>query len=356
MNRGPKVAGIVAGAAAGVLAAGVAAGIAAERYAVGRLRLGPDPEAREPFGRLRGRPLTVLADDGVPLHVEIDGDDDADVTVVFCHGYGLRSDCWHYQRRYLRHLGRLVFWDQRSHGRSGRSPAEHCTIEQLGRDLHAVLNAAVPRGPVVLMGHSMGGMTIMSLAERQPELFGDRVVGVGFVASAADPVSVVARNLPVKLDRFTESVVGVLGKQVTFVEGARRLGSDIGYLLVRRYAFGSRRVSPSVAAFQERMVNSTPMDVLSAFYPVFAAHDLRDALPVIDRVETLVVVGEDDRLTPVFHADTIVEALPGAEYVIVPGTGHMVMLEDPGVVNEAIGQLVDRSMVAARANGSGKSA
>ncbi|MGH3096850.1 MAG: alpha/beta fold hydrolase [Streptosporangiales bacterium] len=343
MTGGRRAAGI-AGAAAGVVAAGAAAGIAARRYAVGRLRIGPDPEAREPFGKLRGRSLTVLADDGVPLNVEIDGDDDAPVTLLFCHGYGLSADSWHYQRRYLRHLGRLVFYDQRSHGRSGRSDLDRCTIDQLGKDLHAVLRAAVPQGPVVLVGHSMGGMTIMALAEQHPELFGEQVRGVGLIATAADPVSIVRKGLGHRFDRATTAAVGAFGKQVALVEGARRLGSDVAYLIVRRYSFGSAGVSPSVMGFQERMVGATPIDVIAAFYPTFTTHDKRQALEVLDRVETLVLGGDEDRLTPVEHSEEMVRRLSGAEYVLVPQRGHMVMLEEPGLVNEALGQLVDRAM------------
>ena len=89
------------GLAVGAAAAGVGAVIAAEKIAVGRLRLRPDPAADEPLGQLRGRPLTVLADDGVPLHAEVAGPDDAAVTIVFTHGYTLTQDCWHYQRQGL---------------------------------------------------------------------------------------------------------------------------------------------------------------------------------------------------------------------------------------------------------------
>ena len=108
------------GLAVGAAAAGVGAVIAAEKIAVGRLRLRPDPAADEPLGQLRGRPLTVLADDGVPLHAEVAGPDDAPVTIVFTHGYTLTQDCWHYQRQGLEETARLVFWDQRGHGRSPR--------------------------------------------------------------------------------------------------------------------------------------------------------------------------------------------------------------------------------------------
>ena len=115
------------------------------------------------------------------LHVEVDGDLDAPVTVVFVHGFTLSMDSFHFQRRELGDAARLVFYDQRSHGSSGRSEPEHCTIDQLGQDLYAVLQAVASNGPVVLVGHSMGGMTILALADQHPELFGDRVVGVALL-------------------------------------------------------------------------------------------------------------------------------------------------------------------------------
>ena len=72
----------VAGVATGVIAAGAGVVLAAEKIAVGRQRMRPDPEAGEPLGELRGQPLTVLAGDGAALHAEIDGPDDAPVTVM----------------------------------------------------------------------------------------------------------------------------------------------------------------------------------------------------------------------------------------------------------------------------------
>ena len=185
-------AAVVAGAA-GVVVAGAAVGLAAERYAVGRSFRGDDPEADEPFGEIRGTVVPVTATDGVALHVEVDGPKPSarkapPVTVVFCHGLALNQDRWHYQRRDLADLAedgtRLVFWDQRGHGRSDRGTAEHATIDQLGRDLRSVLTATAPKGPVVLVGHSMGGMTIMALADQEPELFGDRVIAVALISTS----------------------------------------------------------------------------------------------------------------------------------------------------------------------------
>jgi len=115
---------------------------------------------------------------------------------VFVHGYALNLDCWHFQRASLRVDHRLVLYDQRSHGRSGRSRAEHCTIDQLGRDLKAVIDAAAPEGPLVLVGHSMGGMTIMEFADQYPALMRDRVAAVAFVGTSSGKLGEVSFGLP----------------------------------------------------------------------------------------------------------------------------------------------------------------
>src|SRR5215469_14344736 len=179
-----------AGIAAGVAAAAVGAVIAAEKIAVGRIRLRTDPAADEPFGQVRGRPVEVMADDGVLLYAEVSGPDDAPVTVVFCHGYSLNQDVWHYQRLALAEETRLVLYDQRGHGRSGRGDPDRASIDQLGTDLAAVLDALAPGdAPVVLVGHSMGGMTIMALADQRPALFGSKVAGVVLISTASHHVT-----------------------------------------------------------------------------------------------------------------------------------------------------------------------
>src|SRR5260370_42551789 len=143
-----------AGAAGGVgggSGAGAGAVVAVERIGMSGVRNRLAKQDGEPFGTLRGRELTVLAEDGVALHVEINGPDTAPITVIFSHGYTLNQDCWHFQRRDLSDH-RLVFWDQRGHVRSGRAAEGSGSIGQLGADLKAVIDATVPGpGPVVLV-------------------------------------------------------------------------------------------------------------------------------------------------------------------------------------------------------------
>jgi pimeloyl-ACP methyl ester carboxylesterase len=339
------------GAVAGVLAVGAAAGLAAERYAVGRSRLRPDPDAREPFFALAAdRTRRVVANDGVPLHVEEVGPEDSKgPTVVFLHGYTQELAVWHYQRQAFAadNPGRLVFYDHRSHGRSGRSHAGRSTIDQLGSDLYAVLQSCVPRGPVVLVGHSMGGMTIMALADQHPELFGPRVTAVALLSTSTGKLAEAAFGLPAAVVPVTNRVLpfltrGMRNRPEVFERG-RRLGTDLAFLVSRSWAFGTKDVSPSLVEFVERMTANTPVDVIAEFYDTFTDHDKLAALDVLDRVETLILVGSKDKLTPLSHSQLMAQALPSAQLVVVEGAGHMVQLERAPLVTLHLRALLRRA-------------
>ncbi|HEX4815740.1 MAG TPA: alpha/beta hydrolase [Nonomuraea sp.] len=336
----------IAGALVGAASAGVAAAALAKRYAVGRIRLRPDAEASEPFGELRGREHTLITSDGVALHVELDGPDDAPLTIVFCHGYCLSLESWHYQRKDLRENHRLVLWDQRSHGRSQRARPDDSTIDRLGDDLAEVIAEFVP-GPCVLVGHSMGGMTIMALADRHPGLFGDKIRAVSLIATSAGKLAEITLGLPAMLSkvvhRVAPSTVSMLGKRGALVDRTRHAGSDIAFLITRYMGFGdSRNVSPTVVDFAESMIRATPTEVVADFYPALMNHDKLSALHVLDPVPTAIMVGDRDWLTPPDHSKAIAAALPKAQLTEVPDTSHLIQLERPGAVNDALRDLVKR--------------
>lgn len=364
----------IAGAAIGVLAAGAAAGVAIERMTVGRgmrrkARLALDSTG--PYGTLRGTPGKAYADDGTELYYEVDETEPepgptpsprrrrlfgrkapAPVTVVFCHGYCLSQDSWHFQRAALRGVVRTVHWDQRSHGRSGRGAAQTrdrvpVTIDQLGRDLKAVLDAAVPDGPVVLVGHSMGGMTVMALAAQYPELIRDRVVATALVGTSSGRLGEVNFGLPLAgvnaVRRILPGVLKALGQQAELVEKGRRATADLFAGIIKRYSFAGRDVDPAVERFAERMIESTPIDVVAEFYPAFSDHDKTEALAHFRGMPVLVLAGVQDLVTPSEHSEAIADLLPEAELVLVPDAGHLVMLEHPEVVIDRLADLLARA-------------
>ncbi|HEY1916612.1 MAG TPA: alpha/beta hydrolase [Streptosporangiaceae bacterium] len=346
MARWRRITGI-AGLAAGGAAAGFGAVIAVERLAAQRLRLYPDPAEDEPLGELRGREFVVLAPDGVPLHVEVNGPDDAPVTIVFCHGYALHQDSWHYQRRDLASAARLVFWDQRGHGRSSRAAGQPVTVDTTGADLKAVIDAVAPaRGDrIVLVGHSMGGMTIMSLAGQHPEMFGGKVAGVVLIATTAGGLSGpdgLVPGLPAPVRTFLQKVapslltLASLGRQAELVERGRKASREVELVAARYLSFGDPQASMTLTEFVERMIREAPVGVIAEFYGALLGCDQRDVLPVLGKVPVTVVTGDKDRLIPPRLGEELAAEIPGARLAMVAGAGHALMLERPEVVNDVI--------------------
>lgn len=286
--------------------------------------------------------LVVVADDGVSLHVEIEGDPDAPVTVVLSHGFLLDSTSWLLQRAALKREVRVVSWDHRGHGRSGRGRPEHSSIDQTGRDLLAVLEQVVPEGPVVLVGHSMGGMTIMALAEQEPQLFGDRVVGAVLIATSAGPVPAALGRFGIGADvitmalrrglsllRFLPGPIGLRGRP------ARALRT----LLALSYAFASEVPRP-VRQSLMRMINATPIDVATEFFPHFAVNYRFAGLRALNRTKCVLLAAERDVITPPSASGLIARAMPSAEFIVVPGAGHAVMLERAEAVNACLATML----------------
>ncbi|GGV09911.1 lipase [Kitasatospora herbaricolor] len=414
-SAGVSRAGLI-GISVGVVAAGAAAGVAVERLTVGRAmrrRAREALDATASYGSLRGRPRTVAAPDGTELYVELDGSGwpgpvqvhpeeqkgprrgwfarrrgeagpvdrsglpgllagsgalvrassrrgfggsaapaGAPLTVVFCHGYCLSQDSWHFQRAALREGMRLVFWDQRSHGRSERSRSflagEPASIDQLGGDLKAVIDAVAPEGPLVLVGHSMGGMTVMALADRHPELFRERVAGVALVGTLASDWDSVTLGLPAfgakVFRRVAPGMMKLLGRQVELVEATRRFGADFAAVFYRRFSFGTQDVDPGVARFAEQLLDATPIDVVAEFYPAFGRHDKHAALAAMRGIPALVLAGTRDLLTPPAHSEAIARELPDAELLLVENAGHLVMLERPELVDRRLAALLQQAV------------
>ncbi|MGB6163527.1 MAG: alpha/beta hydrolase [Pseudonocardiaceae bacterium] len=303
------------------------------------------------------REYRVVADDGVELSVEeLDPADGGvpELTAVLVHGYTLDRRSWLFQRDGLAHSTapriRQVLYDHRSHGRSGRSPRRACTIEQLGRDLAAVIRATAPEegteGRVVLIGHSLGGMTIMALAEHNPELFVEQICGVAFLNTSAGDIG--RSGLPKPILSRRNPLMPVLallsrwGPSARAVERGRDICGSLLRRLTRKLTFGDEAVNPALVELMHLMIRATSFEVMTDFLATFGTHNRYAALAGLRYAKALVLGSDADRLIQYEHSEAIATLLPDVELVRVPGSGHMTMLEAPKIVNKHLLDLLSR--------------
>jgi pimeloyl-ACP methyl ester carboxylesterase len=323
-------------------------GASARRSMIGRARAREDPYADEDFERLYDdRSYVVTTPDGVPLAVREVGLVDAPVTVVFAHGFCLRMSAFHFQRmrlgeRWGPHV-RMVFYDHRGHGRSGDGAPETYTLIQLGKDLETVLQVVAPHGAIVLVGHSMGGMTVLSHARQYPEQYGRRIVGAALISSAAEgvtrsPLGEILKNPALEALRFTARSAPRL------MHRGRNVSRSLIGPILRAASYSDLQVSRSLDAFSQRMMNGTPIATLMGFLRALEVHDETAGLWTLLRIPTLIACGDHDLLTPDEYSRKMAASLPLSELVIVDGASHLALLDKPDAINDGLVRLVNRAI------------
>lgn len=303
------------------------------------------PTARpEPAEAERGDDSRFMTRDGTTLLVRDTGPADSGVTVLFVHGWTQDHTCWDVSVDALPAEVRVLRYDHRGHGGSDPALAGTRTLEQLADDLAELIADRVPEGQIVLVGHSMGGMTVMAMAERHPELVDSRVAGVAFVATSSG-----------NMHRISLGLKGALGRSVPRVEPIlrsllqrRKKGTLPGNPNVlspaaRWLVFGKKAKQAHVLATVRQSLAAHPASVGGYLDAIFA-HDRRVALGALRDKPTVVMVGDRDRLCPVEHARAIADELPATDFVLYPGAGHMLMYERTVEVNSRIVALVSKAV------------
>ncbi|MEU4321987.1 alpha/beta fold hydrolase [Nocardia fluminea] len=293
-------------------------------------------------------PGMVLADDGVSLATRTFGDDSAEFTVVFVHGFCNSMESFHFQRRDLaRQWGsrvRMVFFDQRGHGRSGSPSTDSCTVAQLGRDLATVVRECAPTGPVVLVGHSLGGMAVLAAAAQFPELFATRVRAVGLLSTAAAEVTSTGISQLIRhpaIDGFRLAV----RTAPALVQFSRSASKHVVTPILHVSSFHGP-VSPTLSRFTTMMIDRTPVGTIEKFLKAIELHDESAALPVLGELPVLILSGARDVVIPFGNSRALAEKLPGSEVVRVREGAHMPHLQFPEVSLAALDRLLARAGIA----------
>ena len=277
--------------------------------------------------------------DGLRLDVTTYGPDDAPVTVFLAHCWTLDQQDWHYQVRDLLaefgHGIRIVTWDHRGHGGSSPVTREGARIELLARDWGDLVDHLAPTGPLVLAGHSIGGMTMLALAEQRPDLF-DRVVGVALVATSSGDLGTVTLGLPDAGPLVRAQIPRLLAlRSMTLSRRARRRAPIVERLVMRTLLFGTPVRLADVALAVEGLISCRAATVVG-YYEDCLRHDRATALDQLAGIPTHVLVGSRDVLTPPSHARVLAERLPDAVLTVAPGAGHMLPLERDRLVSATL--------------------
>lgn len=224
--------------------------------------------------------------------------------VVFVHGAGGAQEQWRFQ---LRHLGPR--WNPLAVDLPGHGESQGSGYRTIGdyRDFVRDLLDALGIDRTVLVGHSMGGGIAQSFALAYP----DRLAALVLVGTGA--------RLRVHPDIFA---------------AVRRGDMTAAGQLISRWAYSQTALPATVAQGAEAFVRNRAT-VLEGDFLACDAFDVMGQIPAI-RVPTLVVCGEDDRMTPEKYARFLREGIPGAALTVIPRAGHMVMLESPGEFNRVL--------------------
>ncbi|MFI7061584.1 alpha/beta fold hydrolase [Kribbella sp. NPDC050124] len=302
----------------------------------------------------------VTTTDGLRLNVETTGPQDAPVTVLLVHGWTCSTRSWHNQVETLPQiLGedavRVVTYDHRGHGRSEAAPVGSTRIEQLADDLMTVLDTVVGDGPVVYAGHSMGGMTLMALADQRPELFGSRIKAAALVSTTSGQASSGALGIPKRFDTaaaaFAPRAVNLVGSRVerkarraARVAAAHRrraletAAARLQRPALRQMVFG-KKVDPAEVDLFLADLAVVPGPSYGGFFEAILQHDRGHALKVLDQLPVEIMHGTRDRLLPPRHANRMAAELPTARLWMYPGAGHMLMQERPRDVTHRLASL-----------------
>ena len=248
--------------------------------------------------------------------------------LLFVHGFSLDMTVWHEQWVDLSTDFRCVLMDQRGHGRSGAPAHGDLSLRAMGRDIAAVVDAVTRTAPALVIGHSLGGIAAIAMAEQRPELFGSRVSGLVLVGASTDDLLTGALGSLTGLLRRRSATLSSAMRRVDQVrKGVMASPGDVPAAVVRLTQFGPDAPShlvDHIVRLTQRATSEVWTDGLAELMDI----DLRHAVPRAN-VPALVVVGEYDRVTPPASAIELAGALPDARLVVMSGAGHMPMLERP---------------------------
>ena len=300
-------------------AAGIGAGLAAAgAYAAARRHRDDVLDMAELVLADDLEKVAVTVDDGVTIHGVAAG---SGQPIVLLHGVTLSVATWPYQIAALRKEFRVIALDARGHGLS-QHHGPVSGLDRMASDVAQVF-AQLDLRDAVMVGHSMGGMMTQQMCLDFPELARERVAGTILLSTAAAP----GQGVPFARPTTRRLRSGAPAGRVALPPG------EVGYALAR-LALGAK-ADPRFVAHTRNMTSGTSAHTISHVLPHVIGFDVRSRLKDYP-VPALVITGSRDLLTPPRVGRELARRIPNATFEVVPGAGHMLMMERADWLNERI--------------------
>jgi pimeloyl-ACP methyl ester carboxylesterase len=300
----------------------------------------------------KGRVIPVRSTDGIRLHTEVFGPEDG-YPIVLAHGITCALRVWAYQIADLANDYRVIAFDHRGHGRSAVPPRRSgYGLDILAADLDAVLEASLAAGErAVIAGHSMGGIAIMSWADRYPDRVSQRADGVALINTTTGDLLRNVQFLPVPppLADARARAAGTLLKTFGAAPLLRAVDRP-SRRFVSTVAVG-HDADPAIAEFIFELFISTPPAGRGGWARTLVDSLGPDHIGLNNlTVPTLVIGSAKDRLLPMISSRHIARMAPNLASFVELSGGHCAIVERPDEVNKHLRLLIESVTEAQRAS------
>lgn len=322
---------------------------------LGRPLITPFLGRRRRVGEEDPRPLTggtverLTRPDGTVLHVEAHGPADAPV-LLFTHGWGLSSAEWFYAKHHLSGHYRVLLWDLPGLGQSREARRHDRDLRHFAGDLKAVLELAGSR-PVVLCGHSIGGMITLTFCRLFPEQLSQQVKGIVLTHTTyTNPVNTALGAAFFRpLQRLVLHPLCSLTIVISPLMRVTNFLCDLNgsaHILNHFMQFGRQETAGQLRFFTTLGQRANPA-VVARGMQAMMAYDALDILPKLD-IPTLVIAASGDKATLPLASQLMTTTLPQARQVTLAPAGHLGLIEHHEVWAGAVREFAEACFLTER--------
>ena len=248
---------------------------------------------------------------GIQMGYDVIGDEGTPIVLI--HGFGLNREIWKKMAESFLIPHRVILPDVRGHGESD-APEGAYPMRLLAEDILSLLDF-LKIDNAAICGHSMGGYITLAFAAKYP----DRLSGLGLITTRAEADSVKNRA-----DRYQ------------MVDKVKQDGSIV---LAESLAPKLTKDEKIREKSYDMLIKTDPVGIIGVLQGMAERPDRRDFLSKI-RVPSLVIAGDQDQIIEVEDARKMSQSIPKSRFHLVPGAGHMPMLEEPKLTSEGLSWLM----------------